>query len=191
MPEHSREDDIGSIWRNQPEEPLSIDVERFVRRRTRALHSITRNEILMSMAAALLFVAVVAWRLASDAGPLPEIGMAATILWVLISLYRFRARIGRAGAPDAAAMAATGREYYRRELERRRDHLKNEWLRHGPLALACLTLGGVLAGRAFWGAARLWSALPLVVLLAAWIAISIRRRRREADELQSEIDQLP
>ena len=111
MPEHSREDDIGSIWRHQPEEPLSIDVERFLRRRTRALHSITRNEILMSMAAALLFVAVVAWRLASDAGPLPEIGMAATVLWVLISLYWFRGRIGR-GVPDAAAMAATGREYY-------------------------------------------------------------------------------
>ena len=37
-------------------------------------------------------------------------------------------------------VASTGMEYYRRELERRRDHLRNAWVWHGPLLLACFML---------------------------------------------------
>ena len=58
--------DPGAIWRDQPEEELQVNLEQIVNRRTEELSSSTRSEILMSIGAALLFVGVVAWRLAPE-----------------------------------------------------------------------------------------------------------------------------
>ena len=93
----------------------------------------------------------------------------------------------RSPRPDTAA---PGIEYYRRELERRRDHLRNGWLWHGPLFLACIMLAVTLTGRKFLGFDRFGSALPLLAVLFLWTAYSFRRRRLLAKELQREIDDL-
>ena len=188
MSDPSGAKDPGAIWREQPEERRTVDLEQILKQRTDELYSSTRSEILMSILAALLFFCVVAWRLGPASGRLQQVGFAAAILWVIVSLYWFRYRIRRPSRPDAAA--AAGLEYYRAELERRRDHLKNEWLWHGPLALACVTLVAILTGRVFSGYQPLRNVLPLLVLLAAWTAFTIRRRRRQAKELQREIDEL-
>ncbi len=176
--------DPGAIWRDQPEEGRKVDLEQILKRRTEELYSSTRSEILMSIAAALLFIGVVAWRV----GPARN-RLAAVIVWVIISLYWFRYRIRRRPSrPDAPA--ATGLEYYRAELERRRDHLKNEWLWHGPLFLACVTLVAILTGQVFSGYQPLRNVLPLLVLLAVWTGFGVWRRLRQAKELQREIDEL-
>jgi hypothetical protein len=182
--------DPGAIWRNQPQEELAVNQERIVNRRTGELYSNTRSEILMSIGAALLLVGVVAWRIAPAQGSLQELGFAAVIAWIAISLYRFRHRIWRRepARPDAAA--ATGLDYYRQELERRRDHLRNAWLWHGPLLLACLVLIGILAGKTFQGFQPLRNVLPLIVLLAVWTGFGFWRRRLQARELQREIDEI-
>lgn len=180
--------DAGTIWRNQPEEELAVNLEQIVNRRTEELSSSTRSEIVMSMGAALLFVAVMVWRFAPTYERLQEVGFAAVIAWVVISLYRFRSRIWarRPSRPDAAA--ATCLEYYRKELERRRDHLRSAWLWHGPLFLACATLIVILIrGKAFQ---PFRNVLPLIVLLAVWTGFGIWRRHRQAKELQREIDEI-
>ena len=87
-------------------------------------------------------------------------------------------------------MASNGLEYYRGELERRRDHLRNIWIWHGPLLLASFMLIGIVAARAYSGVERLWSVLPLGILLAAWIVFGLVRRLRLAQALQAEIDEL-
>ncbi len=104
-------------------------LEPLMNRRTRELHASTRSEILMSIGAALFFVAVIAWRFASDHQSFPVIGVGVVVAWIVISLYWFRDRMGPA---PGDAMAATSRDYYRKEMERRRDHLRNAWLWHGP-----------------------------------------------------------
>ena len=81
-------------------------------------------------------------------------------------------------------------EYYRRELEQRRDHLRSTWLWNGPLVLACLILAGIVGGRAFAGLERFRSSLPLIALLVIWTAYGLWRRRRQAGELQREIDEM-
>jgi hypothetical protein len=182
--------DPGAIWRDQPEEELTVDLEQIVNRRTEELSSSTRSEILMSIGAALLFVGVVAWRFAPAYDRLQEIGFAAVIAWAVISLYWFRRRIWRRNPARPDAIAATGLEYYRKELEQRRDHLRNAWIWHGPLFLACMVLIVVLIGKAFPGSARLRSVLPLVVLLAVWTGFGVTRRYRLARELQREIDEI-
>ena len=188
MSEQTRGKDVGAIWRDQPEEELAVNLEQIVNRRTAELSSSTRSEIVMSMDAALLFVAVMVWRFAPTYERLQEVGSAAVIAWVVISLYLYRRRIWgrRHSRPDAAA--ATCLEFYRKELERRRDHLRNPWLWHGPLFLACMILIAILIrGNAFQ---PLRNVLPLVVLLAVWTGFGVWRRYRQARELQREIDEI-
>jgi hypothetical protein len=166
-----------------------MNLDQIVKRRTEEMYSSTRSEILISIGAALLFVGVVAWRIAPAHDRGQELGFGAIIAWVVISLYRFRHRIWRQPArPDA--MVATGVEYYRSELERRRDHLRNGWLWHGPLFLACTVLVAILTAETFRDYRSLRDVLPLVVVLAIWTAFGVWRRRRQSRELQHEIDEI-
>lgn len=188
MSEESRAKDAGTIWRNQPEEELAVDLEQIVNRRTEELSSSTRSEIVMSMGAALLFVGVMVWRFAPTYERLQEVGFAAVMAWVAISLYRFRRRMWTRSPSRPDAAAATCLEYYRKELEGRRDHLRNALLWHGPLFLACATLIAiVIRGKAFQ---PFRNVLPLVVLLAVWTGFGMWRRHCQAKELQREIDEI-
>lgn len=190
MSDQSKGNDPGGIWRDQPGEERPVNLNLVVNRRTQELSSRTRSEILMSIGAALLLVGVVAWRLQIAHEGLLEFGFAAALAWVGISLYRFRRRLWRKDLPRPDAVAATGLEYYRAELERRRDHLRNEWLWHGPLFLASIIFIGVLTGRANLSFQPLRNILPLLVLLAAWTGFGVWRRRLQARDLQREIDEI-
>jgi hypothetical protein len=182
--------DPAALWKGQPEEKIPVNLQQIVNRRAQELHSSTRSEILMSIGAALLFVPIMVWRLEPARDRVLQGGLAAVIIWAGVTLYWFRGWIwGREPArPDAAA--ASGLEYYRKELERRRDHLRNAWLWHGPLFLAGVILIAIVTGRAYLGFDRVRSALPLLLLLAVWTGYGIRRRFRQARELQREIDEI-
>ena len=176
MSDQTGANDPGAIWRDQPEERRTVDLEQILKQRTDELYSSTRSEILMS-----ILRGPALYRsngLAARAGARP-----ARAGWI-----RRRDRLGDrlpvlVSMPDPAAIrprpdapAASGLEYYRAELERRRDHLKNEWLWHGPLFLACVTLVAILTGRVFSGYQPLRNILPLLVLLAAWTGFTVWRR---------------
>ena len=186
MPESK---DPGDVWRNQPGEKLPVTLEQIVERRTGELFTSTRLEILMSIGAALLLVAVVAWRLRIAQDNLMEIACAGAIAWAGISLLAFRKRIWPQ-SPPRDAVAAPGLEFYRAELKQRRDHLRNEWLWHGPLVLAVLAFVAVFTGRVNVAFQSLQKVLPLLVLLAAWTAFGIWRRLGQAREIQHEIDEI-
>jgi hypothetical protein len=188
MSDEPRADDPRAIWREQPKEDTPVIVDHVMNRRTRQLHWSTRSEIVMSIAAAVFFVAVLTWRLPPGGFALQPIGLAAAALWIATTAFRFRRLIWGAGArPDSAS---SGVAYYRRELEIRRDHLRNAWLWHGPVLLSGLLFVGAFAGRAFPGMDRLRHAWPLFAILVLWIALGIWRRFRQAAELQREIDEL-
>jgi hypothetical protein len=190
MPDPTQSKDPAAIWKAQPEEKRQVNLEQIVNRRAEALYASTRSEILMSIGAAVLFVGVMAFRLAPLRDRPLEFGLAGVIAWAAISLYWFRRRIWQRDTVRPDAAAATGVDYYRKELERRRDHLRNAWLWHGPLFLACLILVAVLTGNAYLGYNRFESVLPLLVLLIVWTGFGLRRRLRQARELQREIDEL-
>src|SRR5690349_15812018 len=165
--------DPKSVWKEQPEEELAVTMEQILNRRTRDLAAGTRMEILLSVGAALFFVAVMAWRLPARTTLLEEAGFAAVLLWAASTVWLFRRRIWTPPAgPDA--LAGNSLDYYRAVLESRRNHLRNGWLWHGPLVFACLIFA--LSFRANGFTERLSGAAPMAVLLLAWTAFGIRRR---------------
>jgi hypothetical protein len=190
MPEEPIAQELKSIWKDQPEERIPMHQEQFVNRRLNELYSSTRSEIMMSIGAALFFAAVMAWRFGWMQSRLQELGLLAIIAWAAVSLYWLRDRIWRKEPVPPDALAATGLEHYRKELQRRRDHLRNEWVWHGPLVLACITLAAILTGGMLTGTRRLMSVLPLMVVLVLWSVFGFVRRRRLANALQKEIESM-
>jgi uncharacterized membrane protein YciS (DUF1049 family) len=132
----------------------------------------------------------VAWRLQIAHENVLEFGLAAALAWIAISLYFFRRRIWLRDRSRLDALAITGLKYYCAELERRRKHLRNEWLWHGPLLLASIILIAVLTGKANIAFQPLRNVIPLFGLLAGWIAFGIWRRRLQANGIQREIDEV-
>ena len=190
--DQSSEKELGAIWRGQPEETLPVNLKQFVSRRTREFSSSTRAEIAISIGAALFFVAVVALRFAAARDSFQQPGvvaLAAVVAWALISLCWFRCRIWRE-SPAHQALAVTCREFYRNELEKRRDHLRSVWLWYGPLLLACVVSVALFLGKTFPGFERLRTAIPLIVLLALWTGFGFKRRRQQANQIQREIDEI-
>ena len=103
MSDRTGPEDPGAIWRDQPEERRTVDLEQILKQRTDELYSSTRSEILMSILAALLFIGVMAWRLGPAHDRLGQLGFAAAILWVIVSLYWFRYRIRRRSVASGCA----------------------------------------------------------------------------------------
>ena len=179
--------EVRAAWLNQPEEEIPVDIERIHRRRTWALFSTTRSEIISSIGAALFFAGIVAWRFAPERDRLVLFGCAGVIVWAAVTVFRFRNSIRR-HTPQPDALARTGLDHYRVELLRRRDHLRSAWIWHGPLLLACILSAATLTKRVVPG--RLRDTLPVFLLLAGYAVIGIKRRVRQAAELQQEIDEI-
>jgi len=179
--------ELRAAWLNQPEEEIPVDIERIHRRRTWALFSTTRSEIISSIGAALFFAGMVAWRFAPERDRLVLFGCAGVIVWRRIEL-RNRNTVTAAHTPQPDALARTGLDHYRVELLRRRDHLRSAWIWHGPLLLACILSAATLTKRIVPG--RFRDTLPVFLLLAGHAVVGIKRRVRQAAELQQEIDEI-
>ena len=99
--------ELRAAWLNQPEEEIPVDIERIHRRRTWALFSTTRSEIISSIGAALFFAGMVAWRFAPERDRLVLFGCAGVIVWAAVTVFRFRNSIRR-HTPQPGALARTG-----------------------------------------------------------------------------------
>jgi hypothetical protein len=75
-------------------------------------------------------------------------------------------------------------------MKKRQDHLRNEWIWHGPLFLACMISILSFAVRSSSSVVRLRNAMPIVIFLVIWIVVGLVRRRRLANDLQREIDEM-
>lgn len=179
--------EVKAAWLNQPEEQFPVDIERLRRRRTWELFLTTRSEIITSIGAALFFASFVAWWFAPGWDRLAQFAGAAVIAWAAITVFRFRHSIWR-NPSQPGTFAATGLEYYQAELLRRRNHLRSAWIWHGPLLLACILATATFSKIRLPG--RLWDALPIFLILAGWLVIGVKRRVKQAAEVQQEIDNI-
>ena len=182
--------DPGALWRSQRNEEVKVDIGRMLNRRASELHSRTRAEIIASIAAPIVFIAVIAWRFGFANDRVVQWGFALIVAWILVSLYSMRRRIWRAQVPLPDAIAAASLDYYRLELQQRYDHLRSLWVWHGPMLLACIVFLGAVLGRVWPAYQRMVNVLPFVSLLVVWSVLNLWQRRRQANELRKELDEL-
>lgn len=176
------DEELQSAWKRQPAQP-AIDLDSFANRRSLELHAGTRAEILTSIGAVLFFLAIAIWRLPEATDRASVTGYLLIAAWIASVVINYRRRLRNHIPPGKTP--ASGLEHYRNELIERREHLRSLWLWHGPLALALL-----LFWRVFPSWHRMQTVLPLLLPLAAWVALSIWRRMRQARLLQAEINEL-
>ena len=109
MRDKPHSNDLRVLWKEQPKEDTPVNLDHMMNRRTWQLHVSTRSEIVMSIAAAVFFAGVLAWRLPPAGFMLQPAGLAAAAIWIAIVAFRFRKIIWGSGAPPdtAATISAT------------------------------------------------------------------------------------
>jgi len=179
--------DPGSIWRNQPEEHMKINLERLTSRRIRDLRSATATEILISLGATIFFLSVAVWKMPVETGPYFHLGLAAAVLWSVGAAFLFSKR--RRGAKPGE-IAASGLDHYREVVRDRRDHLRNAWVWHGPLIISCWLLLAIGVQHLDLSGEQLRNVAPFTALLVLWTVFGVVRRYAQANELDRELREL-
>jgi hypothetical protein len=181
------DNDPRDLWKNQPTEEYKMNI-RLMKRRADELYASTRMDILVSLGAAVFFVLMMTWRFGPLVNPVQHAAVALIATWVLSIAYKFRHDIRYAVPPDS--VAAAGVDYYRSQLVKRRDHLRNAWMWHYPFVFATVGFVASFAGEALASPRVLRNMTPFLTLLAAWLVLSVVLRRKRVQSIQTEIDEL-
>lgn len=161
-----------------------------IRRKARELHAKTRRELLGSIVAPVGVIAFSGLGSAIFHDPLQRTVFVLALAWALAGQFFLHRGMWSATLPGDAALT-TGLEYYRQEIQRRRDlfHRVLRWT-FGPLVLAigALLLPIVTVGVEERGAFR--NMIPFLTLLAVWLGGFFVVRMRQQRDLQREIEEL-
>lgn len=165
-----------------------------IRKMARDAQAKTRNDLIGSAAVHLVSVLVSVIGLTQAHNATQRTAFVIALAWGLAGAYVTNRGMWSAGLPGDAALA-TGIEFYRREIQRRRSLSRKTWLwLVGPLIFAVLAFTSLFPGKAGsnWEGhpERLLNALPFVTLMIIWFVAMSFLRRRQKSELQREIDEL-
>ncbi len=182
--------DPRDIWQNQATEPFRASVDE-LRRKAKRWQTRARDKTFFSIILGLALSSAVAIIAITGRDVIPRLGAALLSLWSVYFAYQAHRWLW----PDRLephASASASLQFYRRELERRRDYNKHLWRRAGLtfcfLGLALMVVPGVIKG--FHIPRLLVNFVPFFVLLIAWLVMFFLMRKRQQGELQREIDEL-
>jgi hypothetical protein len=203
MPSEFPMNDPQNLWQNQPTEAFKMSADK-LRRKAQQLDRKARLAVLFSTAIAFILFLYFGWGFLSFAEKFQTFGLApfgawsmrlgfgVLSLWGLYSGYKTYKVLWPSSAASDADLKTT-LQSYRQQLEKRRDYLRNIWLRSG-LIFCFLGMAMVVVPmlvRDIISPLRLFANLgPLFALLILWLAIFIPQRKRRQRKLQHEIDQL-
>jgi hypothetical protein len=196
MPNDLPMKDPQNIWQNQPTEPMKMSPTE-LRHKALKRQSRARFAALLSIILGITLCVVFAGVFARAQAVLARIGWGLESLWCAYFAYHgYKWMWPRNLAQDAPI--STCLEFYRRELEKRLGYVRHNWWRTGLplcfLGLAILLVGEVQE-QARTGAQNapphaLLNAVPLFVLLAVWVVAYFSIKKKQADNLQQEIEEL-
>ena len=143
------------------------------------------------MTSALLVCAFFGWNAARTHDLVPQMGYAVISLCGIFMAYQTYKWVWPGSLP-ADAPVGTSLEFYRSELERRRDYRRHIWRRTGLtylfIGLAMVIVPALIAA---FGAPRLFlNMIPFFLLLILWFILFFRGKKRGHHKLQQEIDEL-
>jgi hypothetical protein len=188
FPHH--EDELKSAWKNQPEESPNMTLEKiFIRQKVRELHTGNRRKLIGQMSAAVVFLIFSADALAQTHNLALRVAVGFSMVWMIAGQY-FLQRGMWSGTPPSGMAFSTGLEFYRRELTRRRDLFRRRMLwAFGPVVLALAAWIAVAVDRTNWLFLSK-KAAPFFTLLALWFVGVFVLRSRERGNLRREMDDL-
>jgi hypothetical protein len=182
--------DPKKLWQNQPMEAIPMSLP-LLRRRAQELQTKSRLAALAWMAIGLVLAIVFAASLGRTHNLLSRIGLGVLSLWALYGVYQAYRRMWP-GSFAADAAWSTSLDFYRKELERRRDYVGDIWrlavLWLLFIGLALLILPMLIGTRA--NPRLLLNAVPFFALLVIWFIAFFFIRKRDQRNLQDEIDEL-
>jgi hypothetical protein len=190
MPDEPSTNDPKTIWQSQPKEVTKMSLDK-IRREARAIQTKSRMAALGWSLLGLVVTLGFALLFLKAQGPLHKAGWGALALWGLYGVYQACKRMWPSTlAADATFANSLG--FYRRELERRRDYVRDIW-RMQVLWVFFVGLALFIAP-ALIGSRKnprvLLNAIPFFVLLGVWFIALFYIRNRDQKELQREIDEL-
>jgi uncharacterized membrane protein YfcA len=190
MPDEFPHEDPKQIWQNQPTEAMQMSLEE-IRRKAHQFHNKARLKALTAIVIGIALCGVFAGTSAKAQYMLLRIGWGVLSLWGIYGAYQAYKWIWPSGLAEDATLG-TSLDFYRRELERRRDYGRHIWRRSGLwlcfVGLAFVVLPALIA--ALKAPGLLLNAIPFFVLLAGWFVVFFTIRKRERTNLQREIDAL-
>jgi len=161
-----------------------------IRQKARELRAQTRRNALGTLVAPF----IVAFFYAFSIKEFPQVRevlhplFALALAWSLAGLY-FLSRGKRPGAIPEDAGFSTGLEFCKQEMGRHRDYFRRVLLwSFGPIVLALGTL--ILAFGLVTGAQMFAKAMPIMTLIALWIAAYLALWVRQRRKLWREIDEI-
>ena len=189
MPSEFPVNDPRNIWQNQPTEPLKMSTNE-IRAKAQRHQTKARFQAVYSIIIGL-FLCVFFARASVQPGDywvVSRMGVGLLSLWGIYYAYQAYKWIwpGRL-TPDATF--DTTLQSYRSELEKRRDYGRHIWRRAG-LTFGVLGVAMIIVPALIGVAGHPRDTLPFFVILAIWLAVFLRLRKRNRGKLQQEIEEL-
>jgi hypothetical protein len=182
--------DPQNIWQNQSKEPFKMSMTE-IRGKAQQRQRRARLEALLEIASGLAVCVFFAWTFARANDVLARAGVGLLSLWGMYVAFQAYRWIWP-GRPGPDETVSTSLEFYRSELERRRNYALHIWRRAGLtfcfLGVAMVLLPGLI--KSLDSPRLMLNFLPVLMLLAIWFAIFFPKRRRRLRKLQGEIDEL-
>lgn len=182
------ENDLKKLWQNQPREETTLTLK-LIRQRAQDLHARTRRELFGNIAMIPL-VAAVAWFGFLQTHDLAfRSAFVAAVAWAVAGQYLVHRGMWSATPLERSALM-TGLEFYRREIDRRRNLLGRflQWT-IGPIVLCMGALILLLTGMTR-SVGKPGAVIPFTTLAVIWLVLVFVLRSRDQRALKREIDQL-
>jgi hypothetical protein len=190
MPSDFPMKDPQNIWQKQPTEPMKMSLTD-LRRKALERQSKARFEALIPIITGILLSMVFAWSFARAHEMLARMGWGLLSLCMIYAAYHAYNWIWPRNLPEEAPIH-TCIEFYRRELERKRDYNWRWWRSGLPFLLSLgMVMAAVGTGARNAPPHSLLNVVPFFVLLAIWaVAFLLMRKKLGQENLQQEIEEL-
>jgi hypothetical protein len=182
------ENDPKKLWQNQPREETTMTLK-LIRQRAQDFRARNRRELFGNIATMPLVVTIAWIGLLHTQDLRFRSAFVVSIVWAVLGQYLVHRGMWSAKPPERSTLT-TGVEFYRREIDRRRNLIGRFllWIL-GPVILSVGSSILLLTGMAR-SVGKSEAALPLTVLGFIWIVAVFARRLLNQRELKREADQI-
>lgn len=178
-----------TVWQSQKNEETRMTLE-LLRQRVRDLNFRRRRDLLVTVFAAAIVLALCAWGIPRTHSLALQTAFVVSGIWALAGLYFERRGLRSAALLDDSTLH-TGIEFYRLQIQQNLDLFQRTlpWT-FGPVILAITAIAFELAAMAQHQNQPFGRVAPFCILYVLWLIAAPAMRSRKRRELRRELDLL-